>query len=160
VSDDNTDQSTLAIPAPEPELKRLDPLVGTWRAEEQTEDGVPGLGVPVTSVESFHRFDGGCYLVRTYETSLGDDPPQKGLNYWFYDSEAKRFRIILFSNNGPFSGHGNRYEGEVADGKLTFEELARFQYERDGRGRSRSGRMLDRGRLWLRDESGEWSHRG
>jgi hypothetical protein len=138
---DNTDQSKLAIPPPGPELKRLDPLLATWRAEEQTEDGVLGLGVPVTSVESVHWFAGGYYPVRTYETTFGDDPARKGLNYWFYGSYAKRFRIIFSSSNGPFSGDGNRYEGEVADGKLTFEGPARFEHERDGRGRSRSGRM-------------------
>lgn len=158
MSDDHTDQSTLAMPAPDPELKRLESLLGTWRAADQTEDGVLGPGVPVTSVESFHWFDGGYYLVQTYETTFGDDPPQKGLNYWFYDSEAKRFRIIFFSNNGPFSEDGNRYEGEVADGKLTFEGPARFQYELDDEGKIK---VSPDGSIevawWLRDESGEWS---
>jgi hypothetical protein len=32
----------------------------------------------------------------------------------------------LFSNNGPFTEAGNRHEGEVAGGKLTFEGPARF----------------------------------
>jgi hypothetical protein len=100
----------------------------------------------------------GYYLVQTYETTFGDDPPQKGLNYWFYDSEAKRFRIVFFSNNGPFSEDGNRYEGEVADGKLTFEGPARFQYELDEEGKIK---VSPDGSIevawWLRDESGEWS---
>ena len=38
------------------------------------------------------------------------------MNYWGFDSEAERFRIIFFSNNGPFTEAGNRHEGEVADG--------------------------------------------
>ena len=158
MSDDNTDPSTLAIPAPDPELQRLEPLLGTWRCADQTEDGVLGPGVPVTSVESFDWFDGGYYLVQAYNTTFGGDPPQKGLNYWFYDSEAKRFRIIFFSNNGPFSEDGNRYEGEVADGTLTFEGPARFQYELDEEGKIK---VSPDGSIevawWLRDESGEWS---
>lgn len=141
MSDDHTDQSTLAMPAPDPELKRLESLLGTWRAADQTEDGVLGPGVPVTSVESFHWFDGGYYLVQTYETTFGDDPPQKGLNYWFYDSEAKRFRIIFFSNNGPFSEDGNRYEGEVADRSSPSRDPPDSSTSSTTRGRSRSARM-------------------
>jgi hypothetical protein len=36
-----------------------------------------------------------------------------------YDTEAKHFRIIIFSSNGPFTEDGNCYEGKVAGGKLT-----------------------------------------
>jgi hypothetical protein len=32
--------------------------------------------------------------------------PRKGINYWFYDDNARKFRIIFFSNNGPFSEEG------------------------------------------------------
>jgi hypothetical protein len=63
----------------------------------------------------------GRLLVSSYETAFGDEPVQSGVNYWGYDSEAKRFRIIFFSNNGPYTEDGNRYEGKVTDGKLTFE---------------------------------------
>jgi hypothetical protein len=49
--------------------------------------------------------------VQTYETVFGDEPAQKGIDYWGYDSAAKKFRIIFFSTNGPFSEDGNRYEG-------------------------------------------------
>jgi hypothetical protein len=79
--------------------------------------------------------DGGYFLVRSYETVFGDEPAQTGVNYWGYDSEAKRFRTIFFSNNGPFTEDGNRYQGEVAGRTLTFEGPARFQYELDDEGR-------------------------
>jgi hypothetical protein len=131
--------------------------VGTWRAEEHTQDSVLGPGVPVTSTESSHWLEGGYFLVQTYETSFGDEPAQTGINYWYYDSEAKRFRIIFFSNNGPFSEEGNRYQGEVAGNKLTFEGPARFQYELDDDG---AIKLNPDGTLsvawWLRDENGEW----
>jgi hypothetical protein len=55
----------------------------------------------------------GYFLVQTYETVFGDQLAQKGVNYWMYDSERKRFRIIFFSNNGPYSEQGNQYAGEV-----------------------------------------------
>ncbi len=39
----------------------------------------------------------------------------------------KRFRIIFFSNNGPVTEDGNRYEGEIERDHLTFRGPARFQ---------------------------------
>jgi hypothetical protein len=145
------------IPPPDPELRRLEPLVGTWRAEEHTEDSVLGPGVPVTSVESFEWFEGGYFLVSTYETAFGDEPVQKGVNYWGYDSVAQRFEIVFFSNNGPFTEEGNRYRGTVEGDALTFEGPARFRYALDDAGRIRvepDGTIVVA--WWLRDERGEW----
>ena len=157
MADDMTEQSTFAAPPPDPELQRLEPLLGTWRAEEHTQDSVLGPGVPVASTESFHWLDGGYFLVQTYETVFGDEPAQRGVNYWGYDSEASRFRIIFFSSNGPFTEEGNRYQGEVAGHKLTFEGPARFQYELDDEGRIKlnfDGTVSVA--WWLRQENGEW----
>jgi hypothetical protein len=147
----------MTTPPPDPELRRLEPLLGTWRSQEHTQDSVLGPGVPVVSDESFHWLDGGYFMVSTYNTAFGDEPVQKGVNYWGYDSDAKRFRIIFFSNNGPYTEDGNRYEGVVEDGKLTFEGPARFQYELDDGGKVRvnpDGTISVR--WWLRDENGEW----
>jgi hypothetical protein len=116
-------------------LGRLEPLVGAWEAEDQTLDGVFGPGVSVRSSEAFHWLDGGYFLVRRYKTTLGDEPTQKGVNYWFYDAEAALFRIIFFSNNGNFSEEGNRYAGGVSDGALTLEGPARFRYGLDDAGK-------------------------
>jgi hypothetical protein len=79
------------------------------------------------------------------------------VNYWYYDSGAGKFHIIFFSNNGPFTEEGNRYEGKVADNKLTFVGPARFQYELDAEGNIKTN--LDGTSSvawWLRDEQGEW----
>jgi hypothetical protein len=157
VADHNTDHSTFAVQPPDPELRRLEPLVGTWRTEAHTRDSVLGPGVPVTSTETFYWLDGGYFLVSTYETAFGDEPAQKGVNYWGYDSEAGKFRVIFFSNNGPFTEEGNRYEGQVTDGRLTFEGPARYQYELDDEGKIK---VNTDGTLsvawWLRDENGKW----
>jgi hypothetical protein len=83
--------------------------------------------------------------------------PRRGINYFSYDAQAERFRIIFFSNNGPFSEDGNRYEGEVAGDTLTFEGPARFQYQLDDRGRIKvnaDGTVSVA--WWLRDENGDW----
>jgi Protein of unknown function (DUF1579) len=94
------------VPPPDPELRRLEPLVGSWRAEDHTQESVYGPGVPVRNIETFRWLEGGYFLVQEYETVFGDEPAQKGINYWYYDSEAERFRIIFFSNNGPFTEDG------------------------------------------------------
>jgi hypothetical protein len=155
--DTDTTPLASAVPRPDPELKRLDPLLGAWKAEAHTRDSVLGPGVPVRSTETFYWLAGGYFLVHDYLTIFGDETAQKGVNYWSYDTDAGRFRIIFFSNNGPFSEEGNRYEGRVDDGKLTFEGPARFQYELDDDGKIR----VDPDRTisvswWLRDEYGEW----
>ncbi len=153
-----TVRSAFEAPPPDPELMRLEPLLGTWTSEEHTEDSVLGPGVPVTSTETFCWLDGGYFLVSAYQTVFGTEPAQTGVNYWTFDSQANKFRIIFFSNNGPYTEDGNRYEGEVADGSLTFEGPARFQYELDEEGKIRLN--LD-GTIsvswWLRDQTGAWA---
>jgi hypothetical protein len=154
---DATGQSAYEVAPPDPELKRLEPLVGAWKNEDHTFDSVFGPGVPVTSVENYYWLDGGYFLVGTYESVFGNEPAQKGVNYLGYDSEAQKFRIIFFSNNGPYTEEGNRYEGEVAEGRLTFEGPARFQYDLDEDGRIK---VQPDGTIavdwWLRDEQGQW----
>jgi hypothetical protein len=155
--EDKVDRLKLAVPPPDPELQRLTPLLGSWRAEDETQETVLGPGEPVTSSETFAWLDGGYFLVHTYETVFGGEPAQKGVNYYGYDSDTNRFRIIFFSNNGPFTEEGNRYEGRVEGDKLTFQGPARFQYDLDDEGRIKVNRD---GTLsvawWLRDEDGEW----
>jgi hypothetical protein len=157
MADHNTNRSPFAIAPPDPELKRLLPLLGAWRSQAHTRDSVLGPGVPVTSTETFHWLEGGYFLVQAYNTVFGDDPAQKGVNYWYFDAAAGRFRIIFFSNNGNFTEDGNRYEGEIADGKLTFQGPARFQYELDDDGKVKlnaDGTVSVE--WWLRGEDGEW----
>jgi Protein of unknown function (DUF1579) len=113
--------------------------------------------MPVASTEKFGWLEGGYFLVQTYETVFGDTPAQKGVNYWGYDSEAQRFQIIFFSNNGPFTEEGNRYQGEVAGRTLAFEGPARFQYELDDDGKVKLNPDGSVTVTWsLRDESGDW----
>jgi hypothetical protein len=154
---DQSYQSAFDAPPPDPELKRLEPLLGTWRTDGRTQRSVFGPGVPVTSTETFRWLDGGYFLVQEYETTFGDEPAQRGVNYWSYDGVAERFIIIFFSNNGPFTEEGNRYEGHVADGELTFVGPARFQYELDEEGKIKTNTDgTSSVAWWLRDEKGDW----
>jgi hypothetical protein len=56
MGDENT--SIFGVPPPDPELKSVEPLVGTWRTEDHTEDSVLGPGVPVRSTETYSWLDG------------------------------------------------------------------------------------------------------
>ena len=146
-------------PSPDPELSRLEPLIGAWKSEDHTQNSILGPGVPVTNLEEFYWLDGEYFLVQTYATSFGDEPDQKGVNYWFYDTETKSFRIIFFSNNGPFTEEGNRYEGKIVDNKLTFTGPARFQYELDADGRIKTNPDGTKTvKWWLSDSDGNWKH--
>ena len=151
------ERPAFGAPPPDPELRRLEPLVGTWRADDTTRASVLGPAVPVTSVETFAWLDGGYFLVHTYETVFGAEPAQKGVSYWRYDAGGQRFRIIFFSNNGSYTEAGSQYAGEAAGGTLTMEGPARFQYDLDEDGRIRTN---PDGTLsvawWLRDEHGAW----
>lgn len=153
----NREEGPFDVPPPDPELRRLEPLIGSWTSVDHTEDTVVGPGVPVRNQESFRWLDGGYFLVQEYETVFGEEPAQRGVNYWWYDSDSQRFQIIFFSNNGPFTEEGNRYQGKVAEGKLTFVGPARFQYELDHEGKVK---INPDGTVsvawWIRDESGAW----
>ena len=149
--------STFVVTPPSPELRRFRPLLGKWQTQAQTEDSILGPGVTVTSIEEFYWLDGGYFLVQTYETIFGNESAQRGVNYWFHDAAAGTFRIIFFSNNGPFTEDGNQYEGEIVDGTLTFTGPARFQYDLDPTGNvatNEDGTVTVR--WWLRDEHGQF----
>jgi hypothetical protein len=96
-------------------------------------------------------------LVQDYETTFGDEPTQTGVNYWFHDAEADRFRIIFFSNNGPFSE-------EATATKVVWRTASSHSWGRRGSntklgadgavGVNPDGTISIR--WWIRDEDGEW----
>jgi Protein of unknown function (DUF1579) len=106
----------FGAPLPSLELKRLEPLVGRWQTTARTEAGVLGPSVPVTSLEEFYWLEGGYFLVQTYETAFGDEPAQKGINYWFYDAAERKFRIIFSTTMGrlPKRGTATRARSSTA----------------------------------------------
>jgi Protein of unknown function (DUF1579) len=154
---DRSAQAAFDAPPPDPELQRLAPLVGTWTTTGHTHDTVYGPGVPVASTERFRWLEGGYFLVQEYATTFGEEPTQRGVAYWGYDTQAGRFGILFFSNNGPFTEDGSRYGGTVADGRLSFVGPARYQYRLGGDGRIQPN---PDGTIsvawWARDEQGQW----
>ena len=150
-------QAQQQPPIPDPELKCLEPLIGTWKTTDRTQDSILGPGVTVESSETYDWLDGGYFLVSTWITVFGADPPQKGIMYWGYHAATRTFRTYFFDNQGPFNDAGNRYESVVVDGTLTFTGPARFLYELDADGKIR---VNPDGTIsvawWLRDSEGDW----
>jgi hypothetical protein len=114
--DEDTIQSTADVPPPDPELQRLQPLLGTWRSNDHTTDSVLGPGVPVTSVETFHWLEGNYFLVQTYETVFGAEPAQKGINYWGYDSEARKSGSSSSATTAPSPSTATATKGKLPTG--------------------------------------------
>jgi hypothetical protein len=144
-------------PAPSPELRRLDPLVGQWAIEGYAQESLAGPAGPVRSRESFEWLEGGYFLVHRYETHFGDQPVQKGIMFWGFDESARRFLLHFFSNNGPFTSEGNIYEGELRNNSLVCTGPARFTIKLDDQGRVSVGHDGTFDIDWeLRDANGIW----
>jgi hypothetical protein len=145
------------MPAPPSELERLNPLVGDWKFSSRTEPSILGPSVEMKSREQFYWLEGRYFLVQTYDTQFGDEPPQRGINYWYYDPGDGTFNVIFFSNNGNFTEEGNRYRGAIEGDRLVMVGPARFELALDSSGTVATtdggGIAID---WWLRDGAGEF----
>lgn len=123
-------------PRPDPALRRLDFLVGTWHIEGETSPEFAGPRMRSTSTETFEWLEGGFFLEHRWNAVFGEpseDPGrelpggavQKGVMFYGFDASTGRYRTHFFDGNGPFH-EGSMYEGEVVDGNLRFTGPARF----------------------------------
>jgi hypothetical protein len=163
----NTPTTRISEPGrvslPSEELRRLEPLVGDWDVAGYAEESLAGPACAVESHESFEWLDGGYFLVHRYETHFGDQPVQRGVMYWGFDELSMRFRLIFFSNNGPFTTEGNVYSGELRAAAIVCTGPARFTMALDEEGNIAMGAdqrfeiawelrdAEDRWRPWMRD---------
>ena len=122
--------------SPDPALRRLDFLVGTWKVEGETAPDFSGPAMRSTSTETFEWLHGGFFLVHRWNAVFGDTKSyagpelpggaiQKGIMFYGFDATTRRFRTHFFDGNGPFHD-GSMYEGEVIGGNLRFTGPARF----------------------------------
>lgn len=136
MSERDDSRQTDQPPVPDPALRRLDFLVGTWSIEGETSPDFSGPPMRSTSTETFEWLHGGFFLVHRWDAVFGDpgeDPGrelpggavQKGIMFYGYDASTARYRTHFFDGNGPFHD-GSMYEGEVVDGNLRFTGPARF----------------------------------
>ena len=135
MTDDTGAQSPFDVPPPDPELRCLQPLLGSWTAQETTQDSVLGPGVPVTSTERFSWLDGGYFLVQHYDTVFGDAAAQRGVNYWYLTPRqaGSGSSSSVTTATSPRKAIATR--ARVAGSKLIFQGPARFAYELDDDGK-------------------------
>ncbi|HJU98558.1 MAG TPA: DUF1579 family protein [Jiangellaceae bacterium] len=160
MSDDDEIRRTDEPPRPDPALRRLDFLVGTWRIEGETVPEFSGPQLKSMSTETFEWLDGGFFLQHRWDAVFGEpaeDPGrelpggavQRGVMFYGFDASTSRYRTHFFDGNGPFH-EGSMYEGEVVDdGKLRFTGPARFTLVENPDGTVTND--------WeLRDDNGDW----
>ncbi len=115
-SNTNSGQGQDRPPQPNPALKRLDVIVGTWdlKGRESGPDG------EVYGQMAFEWLEGGYYLVQR----VGIDyigRKIEGVEYIGYDESNEVLKSYFFSNHGPgpFGGIALEYVWEVGDDTLT-----------------------------------------
>ena len=159
MSERDDSRDTGRAPTPDPALRRLDFLVGTWHIEEETSPDFAGPQMKSISTETFEWLDGGFFLEHRWDGVFGEpseDPGrelpggavQKGVMFYGFDGSTGCYRTHFFDGNGPFH-EGSVYEGEVADGNLRFTGPARFTLVENPDGTVTND--------WeLRDDTGQW----
>lgn len=120
------------LPAPDPELKRLDFLVGTWKIEGENKEWEFGPAGKVTSIDTFEWLEGGYFLVHRWETTFsaaGQDTVDNGYEFFGYDAASKKYRTHFFNSYGPYDEAGNTYEGGFVDDSLILTGPNRITYK-------------------------------
>ena len=111
---DNPQAARPQAPAPHPELRDLDVLVGTWRLHGQDLDGANAFTGTVTR----RWLPGGHFLVQ--EMSV-DGQAHAGTEYIGYDLARGCLRSMLFSGEGPgpFCSFALEYQWQIEGDDLT-----------------------------------------
>jgi hypothetical protein len=113
MADDHTTNNARAQdqpPQPNPALKSLDRLVGTWNVS----------GPEIHGQVTFEWMEGGYYFVQRVDLDHGGHEI-KGVEYIGYDESNEVLKSYFFSNHGPgpFGGIALEYVWEVGDDTLT-----------------------------------------
>ena len=102
---------------PNPALRTLDKLVGTWRVSGRLGDPEEG---DVTGEVTYEWMEGGFYLVQHVDMNHGGHHV-RGTEYIGWDPEAGNLRSYFFGNGapGPFARVALEYVYEVTDETIT-----------------------------------------
>lgn len=95
-------QAPTSAPKPDPELKKLKPLVGHWTYEEEWKAGLLGPGGKMTGVYDAHMILGGFFL-RAEQTEKGAMGEIRNLEIDAYDPVKRNFTCDLFMSDGTKS---------------------------------------------------------
>lgn len=146
------------IDPPSPELRRLEPFVGSWTSSHRSVEGPGGPPIRVELSESFRWLEGGYFLESRYEIRWGEaTAPDHGVMYWYHDAARNCLATIYFNDQGTFDEVASRYTGELLDDGIVFTGPARFRVSLDDQGTVAVG---DDGSItvewWLLDDVNRW----
>ena len=112
----NNDQARDQPPQPNPALKSLDVMVGTWDLKGREF----GSGGEIRGRLAFDWMEGGFYLVQRVDIEHAD-LKITGVEYIGYEESSQTLKSYFFSNHGPgpFGGVALEYVWEVDDDTLT-----------------------------------------
>ncbi len=118
MADDDIDnaQAQQQAPQPNPALKSLEVMVGTWDLKGR-ESGTDG---EIHGQVSFEWMEGGFYLVQRVDIDFVGRKIT-GTEYIGYDESGEALKSYFFSNTGPgpFGGVALEYVWDVGDDTLT-----------------------------------------
>jgi hypothetical protein len=100
------------MPAPAPELKKVDYFAGTWSFEGDMKPGPMGPGGKVTGTNQSSWMEGGFFLVghSEFHGPMGD---AKGLAVFGYDSASKTYTYNEFNSMGENNVSTGVLEGDT-----------------------------------------------
>ncbi|HEX8882103.1 MAG TPA: DUF1579 family protein [Candidatus Acidoferrum sp.] len=114
-------QSPTSAPKPDPELKKLRPLVGHWTYEEEWKAGPLGPGGKMTGVYDAHMILSGFFL-HAEQTEKGAMGEIRNLEIDAYDPVNKNFTSEMYLSDGTKSSFTITVSGNTITwaGTLTF----------------------------------------
>ncbi|MFI6478683.1 DUF1579 family protein [Nonomuraea sp. NPDC050663] len=102
------------MPVPDPALRRLDFLLGTWNLTGSTVEGPMGPSVPITGSETFEWMEGGFFLVHRWQSTFeagGVSVVDTGYEFLDYEPGTARYRTHFFNSLGPYDHDASKYHG-------------------------------------------------
>ena len=126
---DNTNEQTMQMPAPDPALKRLERLVGSWTITgctlDSDEDNISGK-------VAFEWLPGGFFLQQRIEMDFAGFVEIESLELIGYDPSTQAFSSNAYSNLAPFA---LPYQWDLQDNVLRIStEASKFEgiFSEDG----------------------------
>lgn len=133
-----TDEPTgYELPTPDPALKRLEFLVGTWKVAGTTEASPAGPAGRVESTETYEWLDGGFFLVHHWNGTMeigGVAMVDTGYEFFEYRPETQEYHARFFNNFGPYDDTGSVYKGTFTGDTFSITGPARRTFDRNDDG--------------------------
>ncbi|TMR24896.1 DUF1579 domain-containing protein [Nonomuraea turkmeniaca] len=124
-----SENTEFEMPTPDPALKRLDFLVGSWKSLGATVAGPMGPATEIAGEEAFEWMEGGFFLIHRWTSTFevaGTEVADVGYEFFDYDPATGRYRTHFFNSLGPYDDAGSKYHGGFEQDAFTVTGPARI----------------------------------